>query len=58
MYVIVKHIKNHLGVTLPVIILGGENEILEFESLEEAEKMKTIFKANSDSDYEYEVKKI
>lgn len=58
MYVIVKHIVNHLGVNLPVIILGSENEILEFETQDEAEKIKDIFQTNSDSDYKYEVKKI
>ena len=58
MWVIVKLIKNLNGIELPVIILNSENEIWEFETLEEAEKMKKIFETNSDSGYEYKLKKI
>jgi hypothetical protein len=43
---------------LPVILLNPNTEIWEFETLEEAEKMRTIFEANSDSGHKYEVKKI
>ena len=59
MYVIVKHVK--MGddkKRLPVILLNTNTEIWEFESLDEAEKMRTIFEANSDSGHKYEVKKI
>jgi len=59
MYVIIKHIKmNDNKKRVPVIILNGESEILEFETLESAEKMKEIFELNSDSGHKYEVKKI
>jgi hypothetical protein len=43
---------------VPVIILNSDSEILEFETLESAEKMRDIFELNSDSGHTYEVKKI
>jgi hypothetical protein len=58
MFVIVKFIKNNKGVEMPVIIIDTHNEVLEFESFEEAEKMRDIMEKNSDSGYKYEVKKI
>jgi hypothetical protein len=59
MYVIIKHINTGNGKTkLPVILLNTETEIWEFDTYEEAEKMKDIFQANSDSNHKYEVKKI
>jgi hypothetical protein len=59
MYVIIKHINTGNGKTkLPVILLNTETEIWEFDTYEEAEKMKEIFQANSDSNHKYEVKKI
>ena len=58
MYVIIKHVEKKGGITIPVIVLGVENEILEFETQMEAEKMKDIFQKNSDSGHVYEVKKI
>lgn len=59
MYVIVKKIKNKRNIEIPVILLDpSTHEILEFDSREEAEKIKEIFKVNSDHGYEYEVKKI
>ena len=58
MFVIVKFIKNSKGVEMPVIIIDTQNEVLEFESFEEAEKMRDIMEKNSDSGYKYEVKKI
>lgn len=58
MYCIIKKMKNDLGIYIPVIVLDSHEEILEFDSLEEAEKMKEIFQKNSDSGYVYLVKKI
>lgn len=59
MYVIVKHIKmNDNKKRVPVIILNSDSEILEFENLESAERMREIFELNSDSGHVYEVKKI
>jgi hypothetical protein len=59
MYVIVKYVKmSNDKKKLPVILLNVDTEIWEFETLEDAEKMKTIFETNSDSGHKYEVKKI
>jgi hypothetical protein len=58
MFVIVKFIKNNRGVEMPVIIIDTHNEVLEFETYDEAEKLRNLMEANSDSGYKYEVKKI
>lgn len=58
MYCIIKKIKNEQGVIMPVIVLDHHEEVLEYNTLEEAEKMALIFEKNSDSGYEYIVKKI
>jgi hypothetical protein len=59
MYVIIKHIKMQDNKKrVPVIILNSDSEILEFENLESAERMRDIFELNSDSGHTYEVKKI
>lgn len=58
MYVIIKYVANFTGKVLPVIILNTDSEIWEFNSFEEATKMKEIFENNSDSGHKYEVKKI
>jgi hypothetical protein len=58
MYVIIKHVKTERTKRLPVIILNSESEIWEFDSIEEAEKMREIFELNSDSGHKYEVRKI
>jgi len=58
-YVIVKMIKTAKGSPyLPVIILDGGGEVLEFETIEEAEEMQRRFQVNSDSGYSYQIKKI
>lgn len=61
MYVIIKHVKtqnNLASKRLPVILLNTDTEVWEFDTKEEAEKMKEIFQTNSDSGHVYEVKKI
>lgn len=58
MFVIVKFIKNNRGVEMPVIIIDTHNEVLEFETYDEAEKLRNLMEANSDSGHRYEVKKI
>ena len=58
MWVIIKHIENKEGVKLPVILLNSDSEIWEFDTEEHANHMKTIFETNSDSGYEYVIKKI
>jgi archaellum biogenesis ATPase FlaH len=58
MYVILKFIKNNKGVEMPVIIIDTHNEVLEFDTFEEADKMRDIMEKNSDSGHRYVVKKI
>ena len=58
MYCIIKVIKNENGKDLPVILLDNSDEVWEFESLEEAEKIANILEKNSDSGYEYFTKKV
>ena len=58
MYIIVKHIKTDHNTTLPVVLVDTQCEVFEFETIEEAEKIKSLFETNSDSGYKYEVKKI
>jgi len=59
MFVIIKSIKNKKsGKWLPVILLNSDNEVWEFDTENEAEKMKDIFQKNSDSGHVYTVKKI
>jgi hypothetical protein len=58
MYCIIKVIKNDKGVDLPVVLLDSSDEVWEFESHEEAEKIAHILEKNSDSGYEYFAKKV
>ena len=61
MYVIIKNVLKPNSVPvkyLPVILLNSDTEVWEFDTEEEAEKMKEIVQANSDSDHKYQVKKI
>jgi hypothetical protein len=58
MYFIIKYIKNNNGVEMPVLIVDTHSEVLEFNTIEEAEKVKELFQANTDSGYRYEVKKV
>ena len=58
MFVIVKFIKNKRGVEMPVILLNIHDEILEFNTYEEAEITKELFEKNSDSGHKYIVKQL
>ena len=58
MWIILKYIKNKKGIELPVVILDSQEEVLEFTTIEEAEKTKNLFLINSDSSHRYVVKKI
>ena len=58
MWVIIKYIKNKKGSVLPVILLDSNVEVLEFDSSNEAAKMKDLFELNSDSGHKYDIKKI
>ncbi len=58
-YVIIKLVKDaNREKELPVIILDSEDDVLEFETKEEAEEMRLRFEVNSDSGHKYKVKKI
>ena len=56
-YFITKKIKYN-NTDLTVIMFDDQNEIMEFETYQEAEKMRKLFKVNSDSQHIYEVKTI
>lgn len=58
MWIIVKLMKNENQIEVPVIILDSEHEIWEFNSEDEAKRMRDIFQENSDSGHRYIVKKI
>ena len=58
-YVIVKMVRTSDGSShLPVILLDGNSEVMEFENENEAEEMRRRFQVNSDSGYVYNIKKI
>jgi hypothetical protein len=58
-YIIIKMVKDATREKeLPVIILDSADDVLEFETKEEAEEMRLRFEINSDSGYKYRVKKI
>ena len=58
-YIIIKTIKDQRSEKeLPVIILDAEGEVLEYDTIEDAEEMRARFKINSDSGYKYRIKKI
>ena len=58
MYIIIKKIKQTNGLILPVVILDANSEVWEFQTLEDAERIRDIFERNSDSGHKYEIKKI
>lgn len=58
-YIIIKMVKDITKEKeLPVVILDSEDDVLEFNTKEEAEEMRLRFEVNSDSGYKYRVKKI
>ena len=58
-YVIIKMVKDvSREKELPVIILDGHGDVLEFDTKPEAEEMRINFEVNSDSGHKYYVKKI
>jgi len=58
-YIIIKKVKDaSREKELPVIILDSEDDVLEFDTKEEAEEIRLRFEVNSDSGYKYRVKKI
>ena len=58
-YIIIKLIKDQKSdKELPVVILDTHSDVLEFNTVEEAEEMRARFEVNSDSGYRYKIKKI
>lgn len=58
MYIIIKEIESTKGTKLPVIMLNGQAEILEFEKEDEALNFADIMNTNTDSGHRYSVKKV
>ena len=56
-YVIIKNIKTAKS-TIPVIILDGHGEVLEFETKDKAKNFKALLEINSDSGHEFTLRKI
>jgi hypothetical protein len=56
-WIIIKKM-NLKGIEVPIIIIDDLDEVMEFDSPEEATKIKEIFQNNSDSGHKYEIKKI
>ena len=62
-YCIIKNIKiknesSDIPKILPVILLDSQDEVLEFENFDEAEKFKVLLQKNSDSNHTYLLKEI
>ena len=57
-YVIIKEVKSMNGQVLPVVLLDSHSDVMEFDTMEEADKMAAVLNVNSDSGHTYRVKKI
>jgi len=58
-YIIIKLVKEQMrDKELPVILLNSESEVMEFDTIDEAEEMRNRFEVNSDSGHRYMLKKI
>jgi len=57
-FIIIKNVQTIHNTTVPVVILDGLGEVMEFTNKEEAESMKEIFQRNSDSGHIYMVREI
>lgn len=58
MWLIIKEYKNRHGVVLPVLMLNGLGEVLEFKTELEALEFANIMQTNTDSGWVYSVKKV
>ena len=56
-YIIIKHINGERS-RLPVVLLDGLGEVMEFQTEIDANEMCSLFQMNTDSGHIYEVKKI
>lgn len=57
-YIIIKKVENSRGVTVPIIMLNGLSEVMEFDDYDSANKMAQLFEVNSDSGWKYIIRKI
>ena len=57
-FIIIKNIQTIHNIQVPVVILDDLGEVMEFQSKEEAEKIKEIFQRNSDSGHTYVIREI
>ena len=57
-YLIIKEIKSDNGKVLPVVLLDSHADVMEFDTMEEADRMAAVLNVNSDSGHTYRVKKI
>lgn len=57
-FIIIKNVQTIHNTAVPVVILDGLGEVMEFTNKEEAESMKEIFQRNSDSGHIYMVREI
>ena len=58
MWLIIKEYKNRNGVVLPVLMLNGLGEVLEFKTELEALEFANIMQTNTDSGWVYSVKEV
>lgn len=57
-FIIIKNVQTVHNTTVPVVILDDLGEVMEFQSKEEAERIKEIFQRNSDSGHAYVLREI
>ena len=57
-YIIIKKVENSRGVTVPIVMLNGLSEVMEFDNYEEANKVAQLFEVNSDSGRKYTIRRI
>lgn len=57
-YIIIKKVENSRGVTVPIVMLNGLSEVMEFDNYEEANKVAQLFEVNSDSGWKYTIRRI
>ena len=58
MWLIIKQYKNPNGVVLPVLMLNGLGEVLEFKTESEALEFANIMQTNTDSGWVYSIRKV
>lgn len=57
-FIIIKEVINEYGVVVPVILLDGSDEVLEFTNEDNAHATARLFEYNSECGWKYKVKRI